>query len=107
MLFNIQSQLLFCLLFRDINESYYPSVAFLKSASIYYCHKVKHIAFDITTSVLETVRTETFERYQIFVVVDNKSRIPATLIKKSCGISDLFIGCKHITKITHKFDKIQ
>ena len=29
------------------------------------------------------------------------------LIKKSCGISDLFIGCKHLTKIIHRFYKIQ
>ena len=29
------------------------------------------------------------------------------LIKKSRGISDLFIGCKHLTKITHRFYKIQ
>ena len=29
------------------------------------------------------------------------------LIKKSHGISDVFIGCKHLTKITHKFYKIQ
>ena len=28
------------------------------------------------------------------------------LIKKSRGISDLFIGGKHLTKITHKFYKI-
>ena len=34
MLFNIQSKLLFCLLFLDINQSCYPSVAFLKSVSI-------------------------------------------------------------------------
>ena len=27
------------------------------------------------------------------------------LIKKSHGIYDLFIGCKHRTKITHKFSK--
>ena len=38
---------------------------------IYYCHKVKHIPFDNTTWVLETVRTETYKRYQIFIVVDN------------------------------------
>ena len=29
------------------------------------------------------------------------------LIKESSGIFDLFIGCKHLTKITHKFYKIQ
>ena len=40
---------------------------------IYYCHKVKHIPFDNNTKVLETVRTETFERYQQFIVVDNKA----------------------------------
>ena len=34
MLFHKQSKLLFCLLFRDINWSCYPSVAFLKSVSI-------------------------------------------------------------------------
>ena len=34
MLLNIQSQLLFCLLFQDIDQSCYPSVAFLKSVSI-------------------------------------------------------------------------
>ena len=27
------------------------------------------------------------------------------LIKKSGGISDLLIGCKHLPKITHKFSK--
>ena len=43
---------------------------------IYYCHKVKHIPIDNTTKVLETVRTETFEGYQKFTVVDNKSRTP-------------------------------
>ena len=36
MFFNIQSKLLFSLLFRDINKSCYPSVAFLKSVSIYF-----------------------------------------------------------------------
>ena len=35
MLFNIQSKLLFYLLFRDINQKSYTSVAFLKSVSIY------------------------------------------------------------------------
>ena len=42
---------------------------------IYYCHKVKHIPFDNTNKVLETVRIEAFERYQKFIVVDTKSRI--------------------------------
>ena len=63
---------------------------------IYYCHKVKHIRFNNTARVLGTVRTESFEGYQIFIVVDNKSRIK---IKKSRGISDLFTGCKHLTKL--------
>ena len=35
MLFNMQSKLLYCLLFGDINQSCYQSVAFLKSLSIY------------------------------------------------------------------------
>ena len=35
MLLNIQSKLLFCLLFGDIDFSCYPSVAFLKSVSIF------------------------------------------------------------------------
>ena len=34
--FKIQSKLLFCLLFEDINLSCYPNVAFLKSVSIEY-----------------------------------------------------------------------
>ena len=38
---------------------------------IYYCHKVKHIPFDKTTKILETVRTETFI-YHKFIVVDIK-----------------------------------
>ena len=45
----------------------------------YYCHKVKHIPFDNTTKVLETEKMETFERYQKFIVEDNKSRILAIL----------------------------
>ena len=48
-----------------------------KCFHVYYCHKVKHITFENTTKVLETVRTETFERYEKFIVVDNKDRIPA------------------------------
>ena len=44
--------------------------------NIYYWHKVKHIPFDNTTYDLGTVRTENFERYQTFIVVDNKSRTP-------------------------------
>ena len=44
---------------------------------LYYCHKVKHISFDNTAKLLETVRTETFEIYQKIIMVDNKSRIPA------------------------------
>ena len=47
---------------------------------------------------------ETFERYQKFIVVDKKAEYQR-FIKKSHGIFDLFIGCKNLTKITHKFTK--
>ena len=45
------------------------------AAIIYFCHKIKHIPFDNTTYVLETLRTETFERYPKMILADNKSRI--------------------------------
>ena len=51
----------------------------LNYVSVYYCHKVKHIPFDKTTITKADYR----------------------------GILDLFIGCKHLTKITHKFYKNQ
>ena len=40
---------------------------------LYYCHKVKHIPFDNTTKVLETVRKETFERNKKLIVETAKA----------------------------------
>ena len=51
----------------------------LLSAQLCFCHKVKHVPFDNITYGLETVRTETFEKYQKFIVVDNKNRMQAIL----------------------------
>ena len=57
-------------------ECFFMSVKLIFD-KVYFCRKVKHIPFYNTTKVLETVRMETFERYQHFIVVDNKNRIPA------------------------------
>ena len=74
-----------------------------------YTIAIKSSIFPLITPLrfLETVRTETFERYQKLIVVDKKKQNTSNLIKKIHGISDLLIDCKHLTKITHKFYKIQ
>ena len=45
----------------DLDQDLYSFGHDLGPIKLYYCHKVKHIPFDNTTKVLETVRAETFE----------------------------------------------
>ena len=48
-----------------------------------------------------------FPGFPVLVATLSEKQNTGDLIKKSHGISDLFIGCKHLTKITNKFYKIQ
>ena len=79
--------------------------SFVFSFFIYYGHKFKHIPFDNTTKVLGTIRTESFERYKNIYCDRQQKQNISNLIKKKRWNLWLFIGCNHITKLTHKFTK--
>ena len=53
-------------------------------------------------SVLGTVRIKFFEKYQTKYCGRQQKQHTSDLIKKSHGISDLFVGCKHLTKLPIK-----
>ena len=74
---------------------------------IYYWHKVKHIPFVKTSKVLGTLRTNTFETIPNFDCGKQQKQNTSLLINNNLGISDLFMCCKHLTKFTHQFYKIQ
>ena len=48
---------------------------------------------------------ESFERYKKIYFGRQQKQNTSDLIKKIRGIFDLFMGCKHLTKITKKFTK--
>ena len=65
---------------------------------------LSNIPFGNTLRFRKGKNTNFWEIPKIYCARQHKQNT-SNLIKKSNGISDLFIGCKHLTKITHKFTK--
>ena len=89
----------------------YSSIHFYVLLSPSLCFISFLYTIDIKLSIFLLITPLRFKKWQERKLLRDCGRQQkqntSDLIKKSHGHSNLFIGCKHLTKITNKFYKIQ